>query len=171
MKKRDNEVKKTSKLTPDPSSPAPTPKSAKQIAELTEALQRSQADLVNYRARSEREKSELTDYVKTQVVTDLLPLIDNLERALSHLPKELADNDWAKGVSTVGKQVSDVLSSIGVERIKTVGESFDPHIHEAVSIDGDSGDEIVSDELQSGYRRGDTVLRHAMVRVKRRTKK
>jgi molecular chaperone GrpE len=142
-----------------------------QVAELTEALQRSQADLVNFRARTEREKSELTDYVKAQVVTDLLPLIDNLERALGHLPKELADNDWAKGVSSVAKQVQDTLAKLGVERIKTVGEPFDPGLHEAVSVDGETGEEVVSEELQTGYQLGDTILRHSIVRVQRKGKK
>jgi molecular chaperone GrpE len=135
-----------------------------QVAELTEALQRSQADLVNFRARTEREKSELTDYVKAQVVTDLLPLIDNL-------PKELADNDWAKGVSSVAKQVQDTLAKLGVERIKTVGEPFDPGLHEAVSVDGETGEEVVSEELQTGYQLGDTILRHSIVRVQRKGKK
>lgn len=171
MKKQDNEAKRASKTTRNSIPQSPTPKSAQQIAELTEALQRAQADLVNFRARAEREKSEIADYIKAQVVTDLLPLIDNLERALSHLPKEFVDNDWAKGVSAVSKQVSDTLTKLGVERIKTAGEPFDPHLHEAVSVDGDSGEEIVSEELQTGYRLGNTVLRHAMVRVKMKPKK
>jgi molecular chaperone GrpE len=171
MKKQDNEAKRASKTIRNSISQPPTPKSAQQIAELTEALQRSQADLVNFRARAEREKLELTNYVKAEVVTGLLPLIDNLERALGHLPKELADNDWAKGVSSVAKQVQDTLAKLGVERIKTVGELFDPGLHEAVSVDGETGEEVVSEELQTGYRLDNTVLRPAMVRVKRRIKK
>lgn len=151
------------------------PKIDPKIAELTEALQRAQADLVNFRTRAEREKSELGDFVKAEVVRELLPLIDNLERALSHVPssnpKSKIQNldawkEWAGGVIQVGKQVQDSLRKMGVERILTVGQPFDPHLHEAVSVDGDKGEEMVSEELRSGYRLGNTVLRHALVKVK-----
>lgn len=144
---------------------------AKDLDELTALLKRTQADFENYRRRSEEDKVALLDFAKAQVLKDLLPLIDNLERALNHLPKELAKNDWAKGVTGVAKQVQETLAKMDVERIETVGKAFDPHLHEAVSVDGDSGEEIISEELQAGYRIGDEVLRHAVVKVKRESAK
>ena len=136
------------------------------IEELTEALQRERADAVNLRRRHDEEIAKLRSSVKASVVADLLPVIDNFERALKHVPKELENNDYVKGVQGVVKQFEKTLATIGVERIKTVGESFDPHYHEAVSAEeGDGGPEVVSEELQAGYRPGDEVIRHAMVKV------
>jgi molecular chaperone GrpE len=138
-----------------------------QIGEMTEALQRERADAVNLRRRHDEQMTSLRTTIKAHVILDLLPVIDNFERALKHVPKELQDNDYVKGVQGVVKQFEKTLADIGVERIKTVGETFDPYVHEAVSMEeGDGGEEIVSDELQAGYKIGDHVIRHAMVRVK-----
>lgn len=138
-----------------------------QIAQLTEALQRERADAVNLRRRHEDDMATLRVRVKASVVKDLLPIIDNFERALKHVPKDLADNDYVKGVQGVVKQFEKTLADMGVERIKTVGEPFDPEYHEAVSAEeGDGDTEIVSEELQAGYKIGTDVIRHAMVRVK-----
>lgn len=138
-----------------------------QIAELTDALQRERADVINVRRRHEEQIASLKTVVKAGVVSDLLPIIDNFERALKHIPDDLKDNDYVKGVQGVVKQFEKTLEDIGVTRIKTVGEPFDPVIHEAVSMEEGDGDvEIVSEELQSGYALGDEVIRHAMVRVK-----
>jgi len=139
-----------------------------QLGELTAALQRERADAVNLRRRHEEEMTRLRTRVKAGVVEELLPVIDNFERALQHIPKDLAGNDYVKGVEGIVKQFEKTLAEMGVERIKTVGERFDPNLHEAVSLEeGEGEDEIVSEELQAGYKIGDDVLRHAMVRVKR----
>lgn len=138
-----------------------------QIAMLTEALQRERADAENLRRRHDEQMAGLRTSVKAQVVKDLLPVIDNFERALKHVPAELQDNTYIKGVEGVVKQFEKTLRDMGVERIAGAGAPFDPHLHEAVSMeDGDNGEEIVSEELQAGYQLGDTVIRHAMVRVK-----
>ena len=98
---------------------------------------------------------------------DLLPIVDNLERALKHVPKDLEGNDYVKGVQGVVKQFEKTFEEIGVERIKTVGEEFDPKLHEAVVMEEGEGDhEVVSEELQAGYRLGDEVIRHAIVKVR-----
>ncbi len=137
------------------------------IDQLTEALQRERADSTNIRRRHDQDMANLRTRVKATVVEDLLPVIDNFERALKHVPKDLKDNDYVKGVEGVVKQFEKSLANMGVERIKTVGEPFDPALHEAVSMEeGDGGHEVVSEELQSGYRLGDDVIRHAMVRVR-----
>jgi molecular chaperone GrpE len=139
---------------------------AGQIAQLTEALQRERADATNLRRRHDEEIAQLRTRVKATVVAELLPVIDNFDRALKHVPKDLTDNDYVKGVRGIVKQFEKTLADLGVERIKTVGEPFDPNLHEAVSAEeGDGNQEVVSEELQSGYKIGDDVIRHAMVRV------
>ncbi len=142
-------------------------KKDQEIEELTNALKRERADAENIRRRHQEELAGLRQRVKATVVEDLLPIVDNFERALKHVPEDIADNDYIKGVQGVVRQFEKTLSDIGVERIKTVGEPFNPELHEAVSMeDGDSDQEVVSEELQAGYKIGDTVIRHAMVRVK-----
>ncbi len=138
-----------------------------QIADLTEALQRERADASNIRRRHEEQIAGLRTSVKVSVVKELLPVIDNFERSLKHIPENLKDDDYIKGVQGVVKQFEKVLADMGVERVATVGAEFNPHYHEAVSMEeGDGEKEIVSEELQSGYKIGDEVIRHAMVRVK-----
>ena len=140
---------------------------AAENAELNNALLRERADAENVRKRAELERTQLASLHKANVIKDLLPIIDNFERALKAVPKELEKNDYVKGVQGVVKQFEQTLEKIGVQRIVTVGQSCDPHTMEAVSMEeGDSGKEIVSEELQSGYILGDEVVRHAMVRVK-----
>lgn len=138
-----------------------------QIADLTEALQRERADAENIRRRHDEQIAGLRTTVKASVVKDLLPVIDNFERGLKHVPKELEDNDYVKGVQAIVKQFEKTLADLGVERIATVDAEFDPKYHEAVSMEeGDGDKEVVCEELQSGYKIGDEVIRHAMVRVK-----
>lgn len=138
-----------------------------QIAELTEALQRERADVINVRRRHEEQIASLKNMVKANVVRDLLPIVDNLERALKHVPKDLDGNDYVKGVQGVVKQFEKTFADLGVQRIKTVGEIFDPKYHEAIHMEDGAGTvERVSEELQAGYRLGDEIIRHAMVRVK-----
>lgn len=140
---------------------------ATENAQLTEALQRERADAMNLRRQHEQQVASLRTTVKTSVIEELLPVIDNFERALKHVPKDLEQNDYVKGVQGVVKQFEKTLADMGVTRIQTVGKPFDPRLHEAVSAEeGDGDTEIVSEELQAGYRLGDEVIRHAMVRVK-----
>lgn len=166
-----------------------------QINELTEALLRERADAMNMRRRAEEEKMQAANFYKTMILRELLPAIDNLERAISHEPKvtsyekknlqPAASNselqvwkDWSAGVKSVLKQLEQCFAQLGVKRIKTVGEHFDPHLHEAVHMDvssealakgedGGDGVEIISEELMPGYKLGDEVIRHAMVKVKK----
>lgn len=142
------------------------PEDNQELQKLTNALQRERADAVNLRRRHQEELASLRQSIKSDVVSDLLPVIDNFDRALKHVPEDLADNDYIKGVQGVVKQFEKTFVDMGVERIKTVGEVFNPELHEAISMEeGEGSQEIVCDELQSGYKIGDTVIRHAMVRV------
>lgn len=139
-----------------------------QIVDLTEALQRERADVINVRRRHDEQMSQLKTHVKVQVVEELLPIIDNFERSLKHVPKDQEGSDFVKGVSGVVKQFEKTLGDIGVQRIKTVGEPFNPELHEAVGVeDGEGDQEVVSEELQAGYIVEGTVIRHAMVKVTR----
>ncbi len=145
----------------------PTVKDLEQaINELTEALQRERADAINIRRRHEEQVSNLKNMIKAQVIKDLLPVIDNFERALSHVPADLKENNYIKGVQGVVKQFEKTLEELGVKKIKTIGQPFDPNLHEAVSVEGEGDKEIISEELQAGYTLGDEVIRHAMVKVK-----
>lgn len=137
-----------------------------QVEDLTSALQRERADAINLRRRHEEETAKLKNHLKAGVVRELLPVIDNFERSLKHVPKELEGNDFVKGIQGIVKQFEKSLNGLGVEKIKTVGEPFDPRFHEAVSFEeGEGTTEMVSEELQSGYRLGDDVVRHAFVKV------
>jgi molecular chaperone GrpE len=126
------------------------------VDELQADLQRVQADFVNYRRRAEAEKGEILAMAKQDVISHILPMLDTLDRGLSHLPAELEDNP-------VAKQAQVVLKSMDIERIEALGQPFDPHLHEAISHEGDG--ETVVEELQPGYRMGDKVIRHAIVKV------
>lgn len=139
----------------------------RQVDELTAALQRERADAMNLRRRFEEQIASLRRSTKAQVITELLPVIDNLERALKHVPAELEANDYVRGVQGIVRQCEKTLEDMGVQRIETVGTDFDPRYHEAVSMEDGAGTrEIVSEELQAGYRLGEDVIRHAMVRVR-----
>ena len=141
------------------------------IGELTEALQRERADAINVRRRTEEDKAKLGNFYKIMILREFLPALDNLDRAIKHAPKDLVDHDYVKGVQGVVKQFEQCMQNLGIERIKTVGEPFDPKLHEAVHMeDGEGDQEMVIEELQPGYKMGDEVIRHAMVKVSKEKK-
>lgn len=143
---------------------------AQQVGELTQDVQRLRADFENYRKRIDIEKAQLSDLTKAATIMKLLPIIDTLERAIAHAPAELADNKWAQGVTSVGKNLEKSLSDLGLARIDAaVGTAFDPNLHEAVMMEEDaSGEqEVVSEELRAGYKLGENVIRPSMVKVTR----
>lgn len=136
------------------------------IKDLTEALQRERADAENIRRRAEEDKLKLAGYFKGEVVRQLLPFIDNFDRALKHAPKHKETEEWLKGLSSIEKQLIQTLESMGVKRISTVGHPFDPRLHEAIQSDEGRGTkEVVVEEYTPGYIMGDEVLRHAIVKV------
>jgi molecular chaperone GrpE len=138
-----------------------------QVESLTRALQQERADAINLRRRHEDEMAGVRTRVKANVIRDLIPVIDNLERSLKHAPREIEGSDYFKGIAGIVKQFEKALKDLGVDKIKTVDQSFDPKYHEAVSMEeGEGTKEVVSEELQSGYTVNGEVIRHAMVRVK-----
>lgn len=139
-----------------------------QVVALTSDLQRIQAEFINYKARVEAEKATLSQFSKSQVIKDLLPVIDDLERALAHAPEELSENKWAQGVLKVYNRLQKQLEKLGVTKIEALNQPFDPNLHEAVSVEGDGDQQIVSEILQNGYQLGSHIIRHATVKVTNR---
>ena len=143
----------------------------KQIEELTADLQRTRADFENYRKRVDVEKTTAREYGEASVILKILPIIDNINRAISYLPEDLKDNAWAQGVNSLTKNVEKSLESLNVKKIdSSVGSEFNPDLQEAVQFEEDTeGDkEVVAEELQAGYSYKGSVIRHAMVRVSRK---
>jgi molecular chaperone GrpE len=141
-------------------------------AELKEHLARRQADFENYRKRVERERTETYNRVVADVAAKLLPVVDNLKRALdAEASVEAAESDefrhFLSGVDLISKQLAGVLEALGVKPIAAVGEQFDPHIHEAVVTEptDDYEPDTVMQELVAGYRLGDKLIRPALVKV------
>lgn len=135
-----------------------------EIEDLLSRLQRLQADFVNYRKRSKREKSEMTTKGKVDLCSSLLAVLDNFERALK---AEENENDFYKGVEMIYKQLLKSFSDQGIEEIAAEGKEFDPEYHEAImtveSSEFEAG--IVTDVIQKGFILDDRVIRPAMVKV------
>lgn len=139
------------------------------VEELTADVKRIQADFINYRKRVEEEKLRHTKFGRESAIMAILPVIDNFERSFDHIPKELSDNDWVTGVKAVAKQLADALKSLGVEKILSVGQEFNPDLHEALQVDDGPGKkDIVTAEIQPGYTMDGEVIRHALVKVGRK---
>ena len=122
-----------------------------ELEETTDRLKRIAAEFDNYKKRSDKEREMLHKSVLSDVVSYLLPVIDNLEHAAN---AETKDEGYKQGIKLVLKQFSDVLNSLGVETIKTVGETFDPELHEAVASvqDENLGEKEIKEEFRKGYR-------------------
>lgn len=136
------------------------------VGQLTEDVRRERADFMNYKRRAEMEQSQIMQTAKAEVITQLLPIFDDLERALSTPPEAIAEEPWVKGISQVYKQVQNKLNELGAERIECVGHEFNPELHEAVGFeDGQGSREVVIEELRPGYKLNETVLRPSMVKV------
>lgn len=145
----------------------PTKTNLKQeIAELTHHLQKLQAEFENYKKRVQAERTELMDAAKAAVLAELLPALDNFDRAATHLPKELEHNTWAKGMQYVGNQLLAILNDIGVKKFSAVGQHFDPAKHEAIEhVDSTKPEGTVVEEVTPGYAINGRVVRPASVRV------
>jgi molecular chaperone GrpE len=136
------------------------------ISDLTGDLQRIQAEFINYKRRAEEEKLKAINFGKEQAATALLPVLDNIERAIAHEPEDIKEHAWVKGISSVANLLESQLRAIGLVKIGNPGDIFDPNIHDAVSMDDGNGDtEVVAEVLQTGYCFGDTIIRPAMVKV------
>ena len=155
--------------------PSPKPKKSKikltvdyrlRSVELTEALQRLQAEFENYKKRQQEEQASTMSRAKESVLNELLPALDNFDLASSHLPKELESNSWAQGMQYVGQQLTQKLDDLGVVKLNPISEQFDHNIHEAIDhVQSDKPEGIITDVLTPGYQIGERVVRPARVKV------
>jgi molecular chaperone GrpE len=135
-----------------------------ELDELNDRYKRVLAEFENYKKRSSKERETLYESIISEIVSSFLPVLDNLEKAVA---SQTEDEGYKQGVELVLKQFKDVLKSKGVEEIKTVGETFDPELHEAVSSiqDENLGEKEIAQEYRKGYKIGSKVIRHSMVVV------
>lgn len=136
----------------------------KENEEIKNSLLRLQADFTNYKNRVEKEKFETIKYASEKIMGEILPVLDNFERALDSMD---SDNSYFEGVELIYKQLLDVLSGNGLVEIEALGEIFDPNIHHAVIMEEseDQESETVKEVLQKGYTLNEKVIRPSMVKV------
>jgi molecular chaperone GrpE len=154
----------------EPAAPEPEPEDELTVAlrereEYLALAQRAQADFENYRKRAAKEAALAGERAKSGLVTELLPVVDNLERALASAGEE--EDHLAKGVELVHQELIAVLARSGVVQFDPAGEQFDPEVHEALSVRAEEGAApgVVLDVIEKGYKLGDAVLRPARVVV------
>jgi molecular chaperone GrpE len=126
--------------------------------------QRAEADFDNYRKRTEQEKSETARFANSLLILNLLPVLDDFERAFNSLSLKLAQLSWVDGIRLIHRKLQAILEARGLSEISSVGESFDPTVHEAVT-QGEGEEGKVIEELQKGYKLHDRVIRPALVVV------
>ena len=126
--------------------------------------QRAQADFINYKRRIEQERNETVKFANATLALDLLPVLDDLERALDNITPKLAGLTWVDGIGLIYRKLQAILELHGLTEIKALGQPFDPNLHEAV-LYGEGEEGKVVEELQKGYKLHDRVLRPTMVEV------
>ncbi|CAN5393791.1 hypothetical protein BH10PAT4_BH10PAT4_4350 [soil metagenome] len=138
------------------------------VVELTADLQRNRADFENYRKRSESDRAMARESGQATAILKLLPVIDNIERAIAYTPAELQDNAWVQSVAGLVKNLDKSLESLNLKRIEaTPGTPFNPDVHEAIQFDDEATGEheVIAEEMQAGYTLNGHPIRHAMVKV------
>jgi molecular chaperone GrpE len=126
--------------------------------------QRSQADFENYKRRSEQVKGELIEFASSALISNLLPILDDLERAFASVPAELDESNWTEGIKLIYNKFKTTLETQGLTEIEARGEPFDPRLHEAVmQQEGKEG--MVIEEIQKGYKFKEKVIRPSLVTV------
>lgn len=139
-----------------------------QLEAARDAHLRLAADFENFKKRSRQERTELLQYGTGQLIDRLLPVVDDAERVLEHVPDDV-DENWLKGVRMTVTKLLEALEQAGLEPVEAVGQRFDPKLHEAIAteVSEDHDEDTVLDEVRRGYRLHDRVLRPALVRVSR----
>lgn len=139
------------------------------LKEEEDKYKRLLAEFDNYRKRTEKEKLSMFDFGASQILTKILPIIDNIERAIESVKEEDKNNSVYEGLDKIYKQVSKVLEEIDVKPIEALNKKFDANLHNAVMTDEESEAEVdtITEELQKGYTYKGDVIRHSMVKVKK----
>lgn len=142
-------------------------KSEEKAAELTDKYQRLMAEFENARKRNAKEQSHMYDVGAKEVLSKLLPVVDNFERGMDALSEEEKQGAFAQGILKIYQQMISVLEEIGVKPMDAVGKEFNPDFHNAVMHEENEemGENLVAEEFQKGYMYKDMVLRHSMVKV------
>lgn len=140
-----------------------------QLVESEEKYKRLLAEFDNFRKRTEKEKQMMADFGASLILTQVLGIVDNLERAVNNIPEDLKDNAYVDGIKKIYEQLMKTLEDLKVTPIKAKGEKFDQNLHNAVMMDEESDCEegTITEELQKGFMYKDQVLRHSMVKVKK----
>jgi molecular chaperone GrpE len=140
------------------------------LGELTQDLQRTRADFENYRKRVDADKISARESGQVSAIIKLLPVIDNIERAIAYAPDDLKENKWVQGVTGLVKNLEKSLDDLNLKRIDAnPGTHFNPDIHEAIQFDEEATgeNEVIEAEMQAGYMLNGNPIRHAMVKVTR----
>ena len=165
-KKKEEEIKEevTEEITPEVTETEPENEFEKKYNDVNEKYMRTLAEYDNYRKRTIKEKESIYPEAKAVVIEKFLPVMDNFQRAIDSAENK---DGFYEGVVMLKKQMDDVLISLGVEEIKSVGEEFNPEFHNAVMHidDEEQGENVIVEEFQKGYKIGERVIRHSMVKV------
>lgn len=137
-----------------------------EVAQYKDSYLRATADFQNFKRRTEKEKSDIYKYAGEKLLMEVLPIVDNMDRAMSHVPEE-EQGGLADGLRMIQKSLMNLLEKNGVEPIEAVGEVFDPELHHAVQMTPSEEHEPqrVIEEYQKGYKLNGKVIRHSMVKV------
>ena len=145
------------------------PATPARVEELTNDLKRMTADFANFRKRNEAERAEFARFAKADLIAKLLDVLDGYDRALSTVPDDLKGQPWVEGMWLVERKLRTVLDSEGLEPIDSLGQPFDPYLHQAVAhIESDEPEGTVIEEHQKAYRLHDRVIRPALVTVSKK---
>lgn len=142
-------------------------KAQKQAQEYLDGWKRAQADYINLKRRVENDIKELAVFANADLVSKLLPVLENFKRAFAHIPKEKQEDDWVLGIKQVEKQLEDILKGEGLEKIEVLGKEFDPAVCEALTYENskEHKDCEVIEVIEDGYKLKGKVLKPAKVKV------
>ena len=140
-----------------------------ELVQLKDKYLRTLAEYENFRKRDEKEKAQMFELGAKSIIEQLLPVVDNFERALEHISEEEKENSFVKGVEGIYKQIQKMFSDCDIQAIEAVGQKFNPALHNAVMTEeaGDAEEDTVTADLQKGYTYRGNVVRHSMVKVKK----
>jgi molecular chaperone GrpE len=141
-----------------------SPTTEDELAKMKDIAQRALADLQNFKRKADEERPNLVGIGQVGILMDLLPVLDNFKRAFNHIPTDLSENEWVKGVSQIEKQFISIINSVGLQEIPSIGQPADPNLHEVVTTAPGEKDQIVS-EIEKGYTFKNKVLRASKVVV------
>lgn len=140
-----------------------------ELLQLKDKYLRTLAEYENFRKRSEKEKAQMFELGAKGIIEALLPVVDNFERALSHVQEEEKDSPFVKGIEGIYKQIQKMFADCNIQEIEALGKKFDPALHNAVMTEeeGDAEEDTITQDLQKGYTYRGNVVRHSMVKVKK----